>query len=472
VYLIDEDTWIPAFYGKRGKKNMDYLKLGVCAMVTAFCFAVAARGQDSQARVYVWNFTADKTELNDLADKLTLEFEEALAQSNCYQVLERRDFPQLIKHATNENEISSLSELSRGAQQELRMSKAQIVIFGKVLHDVKSGEYRVSTSFQRFDSTKEVSSIRIRQGRIDDAATREQAMRDLIGNLCSSSASSDSTTKNVSGTQPQPTQTMSIDTHFFTFKLLKCSVSGQSIICDLQITSNDRDKELIIYAYHFSRVFDDLGNEARSGKIRLANEEPTSQAQRLFVFGVPTAAQVRFEGISPQATKVSLLEMTCRSDQQFKVQFRNICLTASCKSAPLPSGPGNRGKQSQTHQREQNLTVNANQQWTDTGIDVVPEMKLEINASGTVNLGSNMQSTPLGVTLLNLGQLFLPLRKARFGALIAKIRFPNGKYSPTIGVGMSNTLVTGAAEQGRLLLGINDSTPKDNSGSYTVNIRW
>jgi hypothetical protein len=64
------------------------------------------------------------------------------------------------------------------------------------------------------------------------------------------------------------------------------------------------------------------------------------------------------------------------------------------------------------------------------------------------------------------------LRKARFGALIAKIRFPNGKYSHTIGVGISNMLVTGAGEQGRLLLGINDSTPTDNSGSYTVKIRW
>src|SRR5262249_8063185 len=85
--------------------------------------------------------------------------------------------------------IETLSKLSSQSKTELETAKAQIVVFGKVIHDTKSGEYKVTVSFQRLNSIKAlVDSIRIKQGVIYDAGSREQAMQELVSKVCRSAS--------------------------------------------------------------------------------------------------------------------------------------------------------------------------------------------------------------------------------------------------------------------------------------------
>ncbi|MGH9837731.1 MAG: tetratricopeptide repeat protein [Blastocatellia bacterium] len=177
---------------------MSCVKIIACAILWCLLFSLSVKGQASKAKLYVWNFiasstnfTASGTNLNSLAEKLTSEFEEALVKSRCYQVLERRNYNELVRHVANEKMIGTLKELSHQSQEKLQenLEKAQIVVFGRVAHDVESGEFKVSVSFQRFDSVKElVDSVLIKQGIINDASSREQAMKELVNKICPSSS--------------------------------------------------------------------------------------------------------------------------------------------------------------------------------------------------------------------------------------------------------------------------------------------
>jgi hypothetical protein len=115
----------------------------------------------------------------------------------------------------------------------LKVARAEAIVFGSVDHDVESGEYKVSVSLQRFDSTKMLAdSVRIGQGKIDDAETREKAMSVLVKKLCptirnsegqgeeeqipQTSQSSTTPKENPANTSAQ-LETQTVESHFFQF---------------------------------------------------------------------------------------------------------------------------------------------------------------------------------------------------------------------------------------------------------------
>ncbi|HZS03347.1 MAG TPA: LecA/PA-IL family lectin [Blastocatellia bacterium] len=129
-----------------------------------------------------------------------------------------------------------------------------------------------------------------------------------------------------------------------------------------------------------------------------------------------------------------------------------------------PSNPDqNRG--------ERSLTVSASRQWTDTGIDVEPGMIIEVTASGTISIGNNRRVGADGDNSQR-GSSSLPLQNAPAGALLAKIRYRQGGDSAVVPVGTSNRLNVEQGEYGRLWLGINDDYTGDNSGTFSVRIRY
>jgi hypothetical protein len=122
------------------------------------------------------------------------------------------------------------------------------------------------------------------------------------------------------------------ESNFFTFELQGCRRSGSIVSCDLLITSNDKDKYFDISEYQ-TLLHDDLGNEVEPRSIMVAGKTGYNRIT-LFVSGVATKAALRFEGISPEAARISLLTINCRAPEtsngmggeQFKIQFRNIPL--------------------------------------------------------------------------------------------------------------------------------------------------
>jgi hypothetical protein len=138
----------------------------------------------------------------------------------------------------------------------------------------------------------------------------------------------------------------------------------------------------------------------------------------------------------------------------------------SGRSTPGQSTPGSPGQ----GQREKIVTVAANQPWTDTGIDVTPNMAFEFIAEGQINLGNGVTSGAEGTS--NATTTSLPFQQALAGALIGKIQYRDGGDSNFVGIGANGTANTEPDEYGRLFLGINDDYFRDNSGTFRVTIRY
>lgn len=108
------------------------------------------------------------------------------------------------------------------------------------------------------------------------------------------------------------------------------------------------------------------------------------------------------------------------------------------------------------------ITVQANQQWTDTGIVVARGERVQFNASGDIMVAEGA-SSGVGGSPINPGGR-LPVANAGVGALIGRV----GNGAPFL-IG-SNTTAIPMTANGRLMLGVNDEHHNDNSGSFTVSI--
>ncbi len=132
----------------------------------------------------------------------------------------------------------------------------------------------------------------------------------------------------------------------------------------------------------------------------------------------------------------------------------------------------NRRSTATTQGREKTITIYANQAWTDTGIDLEPNMMVEITAEGQIEYGVGRTTGPNGNRSANLSSSTYPIRDAGVGAVIARVRYRDGRDSEPLYIGSRNRAHTERNEYGRLLIGINDDNYRDNSGSYNVTIRW
>lgn len=122
--------------------------------------------------------------------------------------------------------------------------------------------------------------------------------------------------------------------------------------------------------------------------------------------------------------------------------------------------------------RQKTVTVSATQAWTDTGIDVEPNMTFEITADGEIEISSRTFSRPDGNRDAKVRTSTYPMPNEGVGALIGKIRYRDGRDSNAVYIGSRGTPATEAGEYGRLFLGINDDYLRDNRGQFTVTIRW
>jgi hypothetical protein len=129
---------------------------------------------------------------------------------------------------------------------------------------------------------------------------------------------------------------------------------------------------------------------------------------------------------------------------------------------PEPRGPrGNRRGVATTGSIPGSLRVNANQAWTDTGLDVRQGDRVVFQASGQINYGRGADQTAIPDggpdRRANTPDPTVPV-----GALIGKI----GNSAP-FGIGSQSNALTMPAS-GRLMIGVNDSDHSDNSGFFNV----
>jgi hypothetical protein len=133
-----------------------------------------------------------------------------------------------------------------------------------------------------------------------------------------------------------------------------------------------------------------------------------------------------------------------------------------------PSDQVDRGR---NNQQEISITVPGTSRGIDTGIDVRAGDPITITATGMVVAGQRAgQVGPDGGASTGFGINARPVPSAGVGALIAYIRQANGQLSAAYLVG--SQLSTSVPADGRLILAINDDNYSDNSGSFSVRIRY
>jgi hypothetical protein len=107
------------------------------------------------------------------------------------------------------------------------------------------------------------------------------------------------------------------------------------------------------------------------------------------------------------------------------------------------------------------IGVDANQAWTDTGLNVRSGEMVTFDADGRVQLSDNFNDVVGVAGLTNRRTIDAPLTRAPAGALIAR-------------VGNSSIFLVGNRRQvrmpasGRLYLGVNDDYLADNDGQFRV----
>jgi len=105
----------------------------------------------------------------------------------------------------------------------------------------------------------------------------------------------------------------------------------------------------------------------------------------------------------------------------------------------------------------------ANQEWTDTGIEVVKGQKLRFAVSGRIRVSATQEVGPEGVEREDPDRL-MPDRPS--GGVIAVIGDDNDDF---FFIGQAVEIV--APRGGRLFLMVNEGSPGDNSGEFLVRVQ-
>ena len=144
-----------------------------------------------------------------------------------------------------------------------------------------------------------------------------------------SETNSNSKLANDNNSTKQAQSLMKVEEHSVVFNLQQCRKSGTSITCNLVLTNTGQDRRFRLSVYE-SQLFDELGNGYKGSEAQVANQTG-STPEIAFISGVTTKAQMTFEKIEPNATKITLLKFSflVGNDYDLAVKFRNVPLTIS-----------------------------------------------------------------------------------------------------------------------------------------------
>ncbi|HLP45652.1 MAG TPA: FlgO family outer membrane protein [Candidatus Kapabacteria bacterium] len=131
---------------------------------------------------------------------------------------------------------------------------------------------------------------------------------------------------------PINSQLLRVQSKGFTLQLIECRRKlDTTVVCELLITSEEKNQELSLYAEQRKdgtcRLFDNFGNEYYASNVVFGNNSSSDEVRLLLISSVPTKAIVKFEGVLREATSATL-DIGVVSDYWkygfWRVPFRNI----------------------------------------------------------------------------------------------------------------------------------------------------
>lgn len=249
--------------------------------------------------IYVWEFTTRDGERNELTLSVTEEFEEALIQSECCNIIQRRYYSRLFDQKQNELAVSNLDGIPKATKDGLKSLKANSVVFGEVYDDTNSGQVRISVSIESFEGKilKKASSY-LPKFAVFDPSKREEAIAKLMTDLKFSAGKTNTSASN-SGKKEVPEEkilgTWIFETQYnhllhsnglrkptgafyknaIRFTLEGNKLSGEHLWLETKDDNcgiNDLELSGTIIGNEFELIFEFLGNCCKGTKSRFEGE--------------------------------------------------------------------------------------------------------------------------------------------------------------------------------------------------------
>jgi TolB-like protein len=268
--------------------------------------------ENQKRTIAVVEFVDLKGAVTDFGRFMAEELITRLFQTKKFKVIER----QLLNKVIIEQKLSLTGMIDQNSAQKLgRLLGVDAIASGTVTDLGKC--LRVNARL-----------IDTLTGEIFAVAAAEIAKDEAVTKLMSNPDVSSNDSSQLQPTLPKPT-TQKIEAQFFTFELVQCKKSGATVICDLDVTNREVERELGFEA-NPSELFDEFGNRAFAVQTKVANKNSggMGSASSLLLTGVRTRARVAFENVAPQATKAALLNLqfALSITSTFQVKFRNVQL--------------------------------------------------------------------------------------------------------------------------------------------------
>jgi hypothetical protein len=160
--------------------NFRPLISGMLILLLTIIVPLNLTAQSGKLKVYIWDFTTRDRTRDELTRNFNVEFEEALIQSQYYDILLRRDYDKLFGQKANEKGILSIEGIPEPQLDSLKILQADAIIFGEIYDDIKGGVIRITICLQAFNSKILAQhSTLLRRGLKDDPLNREITMSDL-----------------------------------------------------------------------------------------------------------------------------------------------------------------------------------------------------------------------------------------------------------------------------------------------------
>lgn len=274
--------------------------------------------ENQKRTVAVVEFVDLKGRVTDFGRFLAEELITRLYQTRKFKVIER----QLLNKIISEQKLSLTGIIDQTSAQKLgRLLGVDAIASGTVTdlgRTLKINARLIDTS------TAEVFAV------ASTEIVKDESVSKLMGGVEEGSGAQGG---GQPGSQPGGQERKSlqkVNANFFTIELQQCRLSGTTIICDLLVTNNDRDRSLGLSAH--SVMIDDSNNtyEVRAlDHVRLANATAsfmTGDAETTLVSGVTAKARVMFTEVSPEAKRIALLVIKWDSGGVFQTRFRDIPL--------------------------------------------------------------------------------------------------------------------------------------------------
>jgi len=123
---------------------------------------------------------------------------------------------------------------------------------------------------------------------------------------------------------PPPTISQTTTEREIKYDLLGCSNKNGKVECELRFTRLGADKNVEIHRKTI--IYDENGNEYNASYMQIAKKSTTSRLSKTLISNIPTKVILRFNGVSPQATRIAVLKIRVQNDGWSWVSVRDIAL--------------------------------------------------------------------------------------------------------------------------------------------------